>query len=307
MRWLGVEPDTLLAKAGLRDVHLRGETRAPRDRFLAAKVQLAVALDDPCVGYRLGRTTELDDFGAFGALLQHAPSLSEAVAAGTTFLPAWEEGVEVQLERARGHVTLVYRNLGVAREADAVDGAHTVVFFAQLARLRLGRGAWIGVTCKGPPPRHRACGEAIEQLADEVRYRSARWSIRLDEASFARLDPRPHPEVERLVRSALDAQLATLGPRPLALETVAAHIRTGLARGGSLADVAGQLGVAPRTLQKWLAAQGTTWSRVLREVRLGRVEVLRAEGATLASIAPLVGLGSASALSRLLRRSPRAR
>jgi AraC-like DNA-binding protein len=87
-------------------------------------------------------------------------------------------------------------------------------------------------------------------------------------------------------------------------EILSAHLeRPGL----SLHAVARMLAVSPRTLQRRLAEEGTSWRRELDAVRYARATALLREGATSDATAERLGYSGSRALRRALRRWSRAR
>jgi AraC-like DNA-binding protein len=68
----------------------------------------------------------------------------------------------------------------------------------------------------------------------------------------------------------------------------------------SAARAAKLLGLSPRTLQRRLAERGTTFQRVLDDVRLNLVRE-HLPGKKLADLAPILGFSEPSAVSRFLR------
>jgi AraC-like DNA-binding protein len=70
----------------------------------------------------------------------------------------------------------------------------------------------------------------------------------------------------------------------------------------SLRTVARMLAVSPRTLQRRLVDEGTSWRAILDATRRERVSVLLREGATTDVVAARVGYAGSRALRRALRR-----
>jgi AraC-like DNA-binding protein len=67
------------------------------------------------------------------------------------------------------------------------------------------------------------------------------------------------------------------------------------------ADVAALLSLTPRTLQRRLAAEGTTFQRILAETRVEMFNDYAPNGMSLAELAPMLGFSEASAVSRFVK------
>lgn len=72
--------------------------------------------------------------------------------------------------------------------------------------------------------------------------------------------------------------------------------------GAPMRAVADALGATPRTLRRWLAAEGTTYQRVLDEVRSGLAAELLGVGLPVADVAARLGYAETAALTHAHRR-----
>ena len=88
-------------------------------------------------------------------------------------------------------------------------------------------------------------------------------------------------------------------PRSSTVDAVRAHLLQSLRRPPSPRSVARALGLSARTLQRRLAARGTTFRRVLTALRIDMARtMLRNAEASVAEIAEAVGFERVSSLSR---------
>lgn len=301
---LGLPAEELFAAAGLDGVHLRGEARAPRVAFLQVKAEASRRLRDPCLGFRLGASTDVATFESYGAALSHAGTLGEALALGRRFLPVWEEGNSVHLEERPGAVRLVYRNQGASPLADSIDSQQSVVFIGALASRLLGTRFPITLGCAGPRPRHDACLRAAEAAGCALRFRAEAWYLELPQEAMAAPLPGAHPAVGKLLRRELEREFVALGAGDDLRGRLREALRKGLGLGWGTAQVAVALRTPLRTLQAQLAAQGTSLRQERDAVRLELAEALLGDGElSIEEVARRVGFDSLPGFSRFFRRS----
>lgn len=98
----------------------------------------------------------------------------------------------------------------------------------------------------------------------------------------------------------LDERLARLPP-----DSPVGRVRAGieaLLPSATLSKVARRLGASPRTLQRWLASEGTSFAALVEEVRRARALALVEAGASIAEVAWMLGYSEPSAFHRAFRR-----
>ncbi|HYK63890.1 MAG TPA: AraC family transcriptional regulator ligand-binding domain-containing protein, partial [Patescibacteria group bacterium] len=119
---------------------------------------------------------------------------------------------------------------------------------------------------------------------------------------LARANPQADPEAARLAKRLVDAS-----PGLTATDTTSARVRKvvvmQLATGCTIDSVAGQLGVARRTIHRRLAQEGETFSAILDAVRKEFAErYLRDGNRKLTEVSGLLGFSALSGFSRWYRR-----
>jgi AraC-like DNA-binding protein len=95
------------------------------------------------------------------------------------------------------------------------------------------------------------------------------------------------------------AQAATPAWAGRVRQVITAHLAD---EGLSLSAAGRQLALSPRSLQRRLEAEGTTWSETVDEVRRDRAAVLLAQGFSKTAVTARLGFSDASALRSALRR-----
>lgn len=314
VRDLGGDPRALLERHGLDPSVLEDDDGllpiTGHDLMLDTAAR---ELGCPDFGLRLAESQDLSILGPLAVAIEASPTVSSALECVTRFLfvhsPALRIAVEDDPAGARGVVAITYRKelrespyspqameLGIGllhRIASAlvgtdeglrsVDVPHAPISSVRRYTDMFGDGVRF----------HTEIGALrVDRHTMDVRFRSADESIRqLAIAHLARTHADPGDRMAVRLRRLLVETLGTTG-----------H---------SLADVARLMDTHPRTLQRQLADEGTTYEEVLDDVR--RVAALRHITTTdlpFVQIATMVGFSAQSTLTRAVRRwtgtSPRA-
>lgn len=314
VRGLGGDAGALLARHGIDPAALEDDDGlipiTGHDLMLdVAARELAC----PDLGLRLAETQDLSILGSLAVAIEASPTVSAALECVTRFLfvhsPALRIAVEEDPSGARGVVAITYRKdlcespyspqameLGIGllhRIASALVGTDEGVQSVDLPHAPMSPVARYGELFGAGVRFHRSVAALrVDQHIMDVRFRSADESIRqLAIAHLAHAHADPGNRMAVRLRRLLAETLGTTG-----------H---------SLTDVARLMDVHPRTLQRGLAAEGTSYELVLDDVR--RVAALRYVTTTelpFIQVATMVGFSAQSTLSRAVQRwtgeSPRA-
>lgn len=294
-RSYGLDPVTLLRAAGLpadaeRDPDRRLPTAAINLLFESAAEQAGT--DD--FGLRLAELRGFSNLGPVTLLARDEPDIRSALAIFTSYLPLHNEALTVDLSE---HDSLAILACSIAGEGPKVQATDVAVsMLHRILRQLLG-------TC------WRALGIYLERqrpvrLGRFERAFSARVHFAQDFSGIAfnaaDLD-QPNLLAEAALRpyiAQLRATLPGLADLPLA-ERIRRLLRAMLASGRCTAPLAAErLGMSRRTMERRLAAEGTTFHALLDEVRS---EVARGQlvgsGRSNAEIAGLLGFGSSAAFT----------
>lgn len=303
---LGGDPDALLRRFGLDPRVLQDD-----DGFIpitAHDLMLDAAgreLGCSDFGLRLSQAQDLSILGPLALAVEASPTVAEALECVTRFLfvhsPALRIAVEDDPSGARGVVAITYRK-----------DLHESPYSPQAMELGIGLlvriatalvGTDVGLRSIDLP--HAPISPVVRYTAlfgTTVRFNSSVAALRVDRQT---LDLR-FEGADAVIRALAIAHLARDHSNPT--ELVSARVRRLLAEtlgttGLVLDDVARLLDTHPRTLQRALAVEGTTYELVLDDVR--RVAALRLITTTdlrLTQIATMVGFSAQSTLSRAVRR-----
>ena len=303
---LGGDAHALLDRFGIpRSVLTDGEgliSITAHDLMLDAAAE---ELDCPDLGLRLAERQDLAILGPLAVAIESSSTVAEALECVTRFMfvhsPALRIGLETDPRGAAGVVAVTYRK--DLRESPYTPQAMELglslllrISSAMLGGIEGLRSAELPHAPISPVDRY------TEAFGVDVRFRAPVAALRLDEHV---LDAR-FTAADEAIRQVALTHLAAHHTNPEGLAAV--RVRGALTEGlgavpPSLPQVARLLAVHPRTLQRRLAAEETSFEAILDDVR--RVAAARYVTGTdlpFAQIASLLGFSEQSALSRAVRR-----
>lgn len=295
MRRFGIDPDDLVDPETL-------VSHTAHDAMLDAA---SAEWGCPDLGLRLAERQDLSILGPLAVAVEACGSGTDAVAIAARYLfahaPALTVAVDDDPLGRRGVVALTYAKDPRLSPYSAQGIEHGLGVFFRVARTLIG----LGPSLRSVHVPHRP----LSPLARYTTYFGA--DVRLGapvaalcvqrhllEQSLAAGDPAVR---ERAVRHLAERY----GPGPAGVrDRVRVAVAAGLAAGApTLEGVARLLAVHPRTLQRRLAAEGTTYAAVLDEVRR-EVVVRHLQGSRLpvGQVAALAGFSEQAALNHAVRR-----
>jgi len=302
LRELGQDPQPVFASAGV-DLSLCDDPEntiafTAAGRLLAACVA-ATACDH--FGLRLGRGVGLDALGLVGDLARHSASLEQALRNIVLHLHLHDRGAIPTLLVKHGEVHLGYAvyQPGVEATAQIYDLATRVAY--NILRALCGpawqpRRVLLPRTCpEDPAPYRSAFGIRPRFGAEQAGIvSSARW--------LAYRIPGADPDRYRELTARIEA-LTGASRDDMAAQVRRVTCNLLLCGGGSLDAVAGLFCLHPRTLNRQLQAQGTTFRELRDHCREAlSCQYLRDTDLPVAEIAARLGYADAAAFTRAFRR-----
>jgi len=300
-RAIAVEP--LLEQAGLSLAVLQPATARvdyeAADRLLEGA---AAAIGANGLGVELALTRSDESYGAAGLLLVTGSSFRQGLSRSLGYQRLWGDGERFALLETSNGCAVRFRHPGPSRLAAAITAE------CALAEVLAGVRALVDpdAAALAVDLAHAPLGPA-DVLSDHfgVPPRFERPDNRIELA--AHLVDRPMHAVRDLLAAALERQAArALSLLPAARSSIAARVRPLLdVEGGlerSLADVAAALRLSPRTLQRRLQQEGTSFDELVDGARRAQARSLEQLGTPAKEIAFRLGFQDPSALSRARRR-----
>lgn len=304
LRKHGVNVDNLIKEVGLRRTDVADpDTRIPYVAVLGLIERAASTLGDASYGLRLGAAHEARDSGLLGFVVLNSPTLLDAIANFQRYFYVVGEGEDIEVERMGSHVTLRFRETdralrGLRHNSDYI-AAVVVRACRDMTRKRISpvRAEFI----HGKP--HAEVAYA-DYLGCPVKFH-AEWDALIYDADTMRLpvigaDNKLLKVLERACRN-------ILGPTPKKkdiLHDVRELVIDGLAKGTvHFDDIARELNMSSKTLERRLSDRDTTFTELTDEIRNGLAKrYLTDTDLRLEQIAYLTGYSEPAALVRAFRR-----
>jgi AraC-like DNA-binding protein len=262
---LGVNPVDILRHAGLPDDLLaRPEVWVSADEYFRIWAGAEAILADPALPIRVVEllTAEAFEPPVFAALC--SPNLSIALARLAHYKPLVAPMV-LSLESSPETLRASFRFLHASTRPPSSLAVMELAFVVRLARMG---------TRERVHPLEVVVPERPPEVAEHERYFGVRLSVgEVVSVCFARADAeRPfltaNPDMWAVFEPQLRRRLAELDGTASLEDRVRAALLEALPSGQSaVQDIAARLGASPRTLQRKLQAEGTSYKEVLRGTR----------------------------------------
>lgn len=305
---------TCLRGTGLDEANLDGpEAIVSRRQELAVIANLLEATGDPpSMGVEAGLRYHLTTYGIWGFAMISSPTLRSAIAVGLQFLDLTfafcritlhENGDEARLVLDAPDVPEPIRRFVVDRDLTAVAVIQREVSGAALPLRHLSM-AFI------PRAGHEQRISRFTEVFGVPPVPGGSTYFTFDRALLDMPLPQGDPRTAADARAQCHALLESRRTRSSRADPVRDHIMARLSSGAHMAEVAADLHVSARSLQRHLAAEGTSYRALLQEVRQGLARDLLEDGRAVAEVAQRLGYTEVSSFSQAFRRwegnSPRA-
>jgi AraC-like DNA-binding protein len=304
---LGADPGALARQAGLPVWALGDNTaRIPGAQLAGLLRASRVELAGPGLGAHLGCQWRYGALHVYDYLFGTAATLGEALAVGCRYIGIvnGDDGTAIGLIEEDDGVTFVHgARQGVDAEVSAVMAELGLSVLVTRVRRLLGRDiAPLRAALAGAAPAsHR-------ELADAFGTRWIDFGAGRSAVTFARADlglpmPGADPGLAAVLRGHAEALIAAPGITPRWIDRFRQVLAVHLAAGDlSLAAVARRLGISPRTVQRRLEEEGTSWRTEADALLREQATRLRQEGLSRPVVAARLGYSDARALRRAARR-----
>ncbi|WP_324194871.1 AraC family transcriptional regulator [Nocardia cyriacigeorgica] len=298
----GVAPERIAVIHGVSDDALRGELDRVPMRSLMRLWEL-LAGTGPAAGLAVVEDAPLGRLSTWDYLVTTGATLADSFTAAQPYhqlVTAATEGFDL---RTAGELTVGYRTGAGDPAVAAVVNEYVLGYYLRRAREGLGRNVVPArITFSHPAPReHRLLTEAFGTA--RIDFDAPADTITFTEADAAAPLARADPALAALLRSHAELVLASARPIAGPLDEFRTALATALDTGiPTLTEVAARLAMSPRSLQRRLAENATTWSHELDQVRYRRAEELLSAGSTTAGVAARLGFADDRALRKAFRR-----
>lgn len=302
---LGGDADQLAQQSGVPRGALDDDELLVQDVAIATLLETAArTLRCPDFGLRVALHQDLSMLGPLAVAMQNSRTVAEALECTSKFMFVHARGLGLELvpdpRNRRGVIGIRYGYpLGTQAPPQSMDMG---LLFLHRALISLAGPSYGLRSVEVPHAPAAARQRYLELFGATVHYERPAAVLRVS----SDLTGRALTGADQLVGRLAYAYLATQAPdvRRAVTGRVRALLAQALGTGSTaVSDVAALLALSPRTLQRHLADEGTSFARVLDEVRQQRArELLTRTDMPLAQISSLLGFADQATLSRYARR-----
>lgn len=299
----GVAAGPLLARAGLGRAALADAgARVPFDRMAGFFEAAAEATGDACLGLRFGLTRDARDAGLIGYVGLSAPDLRAALKGLARFHRVFSDAVEIDISRlAKGEVAWAFRGdpAQPRRQMQEFSAGNILGFLRRATGRRLvPRGVTLPQAAGAAPE------AAARLLGCPVVHEGAWVRLALQPEDIVLPVLTADSRLLPILQAHAQEVLARLAPHRESLsDRVMRVMLDGLAQGGARQElVAAELGMSQRSLSRRLAGEGTSFVRLLDDLRRDLAQAHLAAGVEVTQVAFLLGYGEPSSLAHAFRR-----
>lgn len=305
---LGHAPEPLLLRFGLPLAMLDDpDLRVPYTPICRLLEACAEEWQCPDFGLRLGQAQQLDVLGPIGLVARLTDTVGDALTALCDHMNVHSTGFTMKLrtegaDKAHGGLALLVYTLNPSVGARRQKHELGMAVVRNVITLVSGQSAFtpIAVHFACPEPADAAPTKAFFRCA--VRYGEAETALRFDPAILALPTAIRDPAIEPLVRSYMDRLQDQLGDDIVAAarSLIGTLLPSGRCSRETIADC---LKLHPRTLQRRLEAQGTSFSQLLDDYRHAlAIELLNRGTLPLVEVAGALGYADQSVFNQAFRR-----
>ena len=301
LRGFGVDPGPLMDAAGLAPAMLEDtETAIP---FVASGRLLALCAERTgCAHFGLltGQRAGLSALGVLGLVMQNSPDVRTALQTLDRLFAHHDGGGVLVLRTEPARVTIGYRV-----PDPAIPGADQIVDCALAVTVQVMRSLcgeeWRAVEALVAHPRPADAAPLQSLVGAKLHFDAEETVLNFDPSWLDHRLSHAQPAVRDMLLAFMTG--ARTEATCVHCDDVRRVLRTRITQGdATLADVADALGLHPRTLNRRLAASGTTFKELANEIRHETArQLLEQTTMPLDRIATLLGYTAASSFTRSFR------
>ncbi len=302
IRFYGLDDRPIVLQAGIDpDRYYDPDERLPVDKLQKVWALATEASGDPCFGLQYAEYIQPASLHGMGLAWAASDTLLEGVKRLIRYQNAVSTVLDIRLvETADGYWLQFAHKAASEPVAAAIDA--TLAAFMRMCRITTGptvNPRRVNFRHDEPP-----CSERFRHFfSAPVSFRSARDSMLFDRVHLESPIPSAHPELARVNDSLVQAYLKRLDRQDLT-GRVRARIIEDLPNGvPRQAQIAQQLNLSLRNLQRKLQDEGTNFKQLIDETRKAlAIEYLNTTHKPLTEIGYLLGFTESSNFSRAFRR-----
>lgn len=277
------------------------DARLSHSRVVSVWSVLSRELDEPALGLLAAQLIDTAAHDRLHAVFSQAPTLGAAMQSFVRYQRLYHTGNESRSELDAGSWRLVF---ALHRDAQPCPELAEFVLGNWLRRLHRVAGVPLVIqrtslrrARPSSPARH------FELFGENLRFEAAEDALQLAPETAALPIAGANSALQSILEQQALTELHALDPSRLFLLETRAALESALLDGcTSIEGLARKLALSPRTLQRRLAASGTSFQSVLSEVRHTLAVRHLQSGHSVTDTAFLLGFSELSAFSRAFRR-----
>jgi AraC-like DNA-binding protein len=296
----GVSAAELARTAGL-DLALLddADARAPASTMIRLWEEAGLRTGDESFGLHVGRASATSGMPLAGRLIAASATLGEGLARIMAHYRVFNDAhpTEVEADGDDVVVRVLTKSIPIVLPRHAIEFAFA--WFVEVASLAVGeRVALSSVSFEHAAPRDASEHTAI--FGCPVAFGAEESAFRAPRTLFERANAHPDPHLVEILESHAEILVAKLPPRASTAQKTRAVVTELLPRGDASIELAAEaMRTSPRTLQRKLKEEGTSFSDVVDDTRCELAKRhLRERAHSIAEIALLVGFSDQSTFHR---------
>lgn len=297
-RGLGIDPVSMLRHVGLDpSCLLTPDLRVPEISLANILEASSKSGDSHSLGLLMGETWRLSDFGVLSLLLQHQPTLRQALSEFKHYRHLLSDSVVVDITE-HTHVAVVQCALVTGRTHPGRQPMElAVAALLSLCRHQLGQD-WMPrrVHFAHPAPPSTLVHQRV--FGPHLEFGSDFDGIVLGKDELDRHYALSDPHMARYARSFIDLQ--PRGDAKKVSHAVLRAVHLLMPRGRhSIEQVSQHLGMSARTLQRQLGQEDANFQNLVNDVRREQaLRLIEGQAHSITEVAQLIGFAETSAFSR---------
>lgn len=302
LRALGHDTDAILRHANLTVDFDDPDRRIPHAAAVALWDRAVAVTGDPDIGMHVAERASLASFDIHAYLMRASTTIEEAYRRMCRYQRLIHDVNVVDLS-IRGDSAKLKHCLPGGRTAPRQTAEFLLTAWVRIGRELTGI-AWTPLEARFAHPAPEVTAEHARVFGSAVRFRCGENALVFPAGLLGLPCREADPGLAAVLTRQADATLKTLPE----VTTWSGRLRAALAEeldGGnpSIANVAAKLATSPRTLQRGLANEGTTFGEVLEALRFELAKNYLADARLpVARIAFLLGYSEAASFHRMFRR-----
>ena len=301
----GANPDHILRTVGVRrSVLSNADAFIPTSAFTALLEEAARATADECFGLHFGEQFDPKDVGALAYLISNSPDVGTAIRNAERYLQIHNNAARASFSIEGERACLRYLVTEQTTQALRQHNEYSMAVAAKTFRI-LTATRWLPLEVQFAHEAPASTAEHLRVFACPVLFGCSMNALVVEQEVLHRMVSVADDRLYRILKQYVERLLAEMPRDNDLLSSVKRAIVESMAAGGPRREqVAKELAMSPRTLERRLKERGVVYKKLVSEVR-GQfaLDYLKDRKRTITEVAFLLGYSEVSAFNRAFKRS----